>query len=146
MASILATTNPLEFPDVSFDLSTSIHSAGTKTLTLTLTCKFDSYKRHTVGVEGYRQERYVESSYLRGCYDFDYCGISEYDVKIDSDNVLNPRDLSVEDKTLLKILNPQIPDFVWTIYYLMKDCLDSKISEEELLDRLYLMVDNKPNF
>jgi len=136
VASILDTINPFEHRDITFALITKFCQSGTEILTLSY--KLDCYG---VGVEGC-----IEASHLRSCYDFDHCGIIERNIKIDSDNVLNPKDLSIEDKTLLKMLNSQVPDFVWTIYYLMKDCLDSKISEEELLDRLYLMVDNKPNF
>lgn len=129
-------SNPFDYQHIIFDLETRYCVSGTKILTLV-------YKTEQYGI---RLEGCTEASHLKGCYDFDHCGMIELNIKIDSGNVLNPKDLSTEDKTLLRMLNPQIPDFVWTIYYLMKDCLDSKMSESELLDRLYLMVDNKPNF
>lgn len=124
---------PFMIQDVEFEVNTTRYVLGTKEISVTY-----RYNKGTI-----INDHYCCASVLEDCYAF---GCGDIKLKIDSDNVLNPKDLSTEDKTLLRMLNPQIPDFVWTIYYLMKDCLDSKISESELLDRLYLMVDNKPNF
>lgn len=128
------------------NITQSRYELGTKTLEFTVSVPASISSRETGSLESKgKVQNTFEISCLNDCYSM-CVNNSEYKIKIDSDNVLNPKDLSVEDKTLLKILNPQIPDFVWTIYYLMKDCLDSKISEHDLLDRLYLMVDNNPNF
>lgn len=138
--------NLLAYGGKIINITQSRYDLGTKTLEFTASAPASISSRETGSLERKGEvQNTFEISCLNDCYSM-CVNNSEYKIKIDSDNVLNPKDLSPEDKILLKMLSPNIPDFVWTIYYLMKDCLDSKISEEELLDRLYEMKDNNLNF
>ena len=82
----------------------------------------------------------------RDCYQLLYQEAGD-DVKfyVDTDLVENPKALTQYDWQLLKILHPEVKNYQWEIFQIMKDLVDNKIEEEYTLDRIksILQKENK---
>lgn len=70
------------------------------------------------------------------------------DVKfyIDSDLVQNPKTLDICDWQLLKIINPQVKNFQWEIFQVMKDLVDNVTTEEYTLERIKSILQKENNY
>lgn len=57
------------------------------------------------------------------------------DVKfyVDTDLVESPKCLSIYDWQLLKILHPQVQEYQWEIFQILKDLVDNRVEEEYAL-------------
>lgn len=99
------------------------------------------YNNHVIA-----SPRTISVAYLNRCYSFiridtydedgKYREDDNQDLKIDSDIVLNPKHLSVEDKQLLKILHPHIDSQTFDVYYVLKGLIDGDIGEDEVFERI----------
>lgn len=82
----------------------------------------------------------------RDCYQLLYQEAGE-DIKfyVDSDLVENPKSLTQYDLQLLKILHPEVKNYQWEIFLILKDLVDNKIEEEYTLERIkgILQQENK---
>ena len=67
------------------------------------------------------------------------------DFNINSDLVENPKSLTQYDWQLLKILHPEVKNYQWKIFHIMKDLVDNRAEEEYTLERIkdILQKENK---
>ena len=85
---------------------------------------------------------------FRKCYSFSFASFlvdggrikqkleSGCDVDVDSDLVENPKSLTQYDLQLLKILHPEVKNYQWEIFQVMKDLVDNVIEEDYSLQRI----------
>lgn len=101
--------------------------------TIEVSCRY--YTKADVGMQWLESE--FSLGKLRSTYKFKYS--TEYfamspnqltEVVVDSDLVQNPKQLSICDWQLLKIIHPEVQYYQWEVFQVMKGLVDNVIEEE----------------
>lgn len=115
--------------------------------TIEISCRY--YTKDDTGMQWLQSEFSVCK--LRSTYKFSYptkdftMSPEQLMVTVDHDLVENPKNIEACDWQLLKILHPEVKNYQWKIFQVMKDFVDNKAAEDYTLERIkgILQKENK---